>query len=413
MKTVRMPPPGGKPPPDDEASPENPPAKPKPDPSSALPLRTVVMPGGVPRRPGSRPPMPSGGPPGERPSPGLPLEAAPLPLPRGAPLPPVRSGGSAPPLVGPAPQPPVPAGLPPLRGDAGLPPVAGRGSRAPAPAPSPASPPAPAAPLPVSKPAATLLPGARPMHSTRTAPRFTLRGVTRPGATVHPLAAPLYWASVDLLAVAAEIGLGATPPNAEDVRRSLGERFATMEERARAAGVTPEDIRDAQYPLMALFDELLVQLAWPGQTDWRKKPLQLVHFNENAAGETFFQRVQALLGQPHRAHVLTIYFFAMALGFQGRYALGGAGQLGPLYEAVGAACGQVVAQGDPIGPHAPRPDAGRNFLERQAPIVRASLVCFAIALLLFVVLRVVVSAQAASAERAMDDYSRGAGVGGP
>jgi type VI secretion system protein ImpK len=186
-----------------------------------------------------------------------------------------------------------------------------------------------------------------------------------------------------------------------------------MEERARAAGVTPEDIRDAEYPLIAFFDELLLHLPWSGQTDWRKTPLQLLHYNENAAGETFFRRVHVLLGQPHRAHVLTIYFFAMALGFQGRYAVGGPGQIDALYDTVGAACGQAVPAGDPIGPHASRPDAGRNFLERQAPIVRASVACFGVALVLFAILRVVLSAQASRAERTMDDYTRGSGMGAP
>jgi type VI secretion system protein ImpK len=227
------------------------------------------------------------------------------------------------------------------------------------------------------------------------------------------LAEPLYWASADLLTLASQIGLGGAPSNAQDMRQVLSAQFETMDQRARAAGVTPEDIRDAQYPLMALFDEVLVQTAWGGQAEWRMKPLQLMYFHENAAGETFFERVDALLRQPHRAHVLSIYFFCLALGFQGRYAMGGAGQLSTIYETVGTVCGQIVPPSEVVAPNAERPDAGRNFFVRQRPIVRVSIACFGIALLLFLILKAVLSSQASRAERTMDDYARSAGTGAP
>ncbi|HEY2514097.1 MAG TPA: DotU/TssL family secretion system protein [Polyangiaceae bacterium] len=274
----------------------------------------------------------------------------------------------------------------------------------------PASPrPAPPAALP-SPPAPAPLPALRPIPATRTGPTSTPAGAH---AAAHPLAEALYWAAIEPLTLAAQIGLGFTPGGAAEMRQTLHTQFAVLDERARAAGVVPEDVRDALYPIMALFDELLVQLPWPGQAEWRAQPLQFVHFRENRAGETFFERAQALLRQPHRAHVLTIYSFCLALGFQGRYAMGGGAELTAFYEALGAFCGAVVPPSEVLAPRAERPAAERSFLRRQAPIVTTSLVLFGVAALLFLLLRFTLSVQAARVERPMDEYARSVGAGAP
>jgi type IV/VI secretion system ImpK/VasF family protein len=223
--------------------------------------------------------------------------------------------------------------------------------------------------------------------------------------TAHPLAEPMYWASSDLLTLASQLALGAKPPSAPDLRRHLDQLFAGMHARGRAGGIAPEDLTEASYAIMALFDEILVQANWSGRAEWQASPLQFVHFHENTAGEGFFRRAEVLVRQPHRAHVTLVYFLCLALGFQGRYAVSGPAGVAPAFEAIGAAVSRALPPTDVLSPAGAPPDAPRSLLQREAPIVRVALGFFALALVLFLILRVVLSAQVSGVVQSMHDYS--------
>ena len=226
----------------------------------------------------------------------------------------------------------------------------------------------------------------------------------------HPLAGPMYWACSDLLTLASQFALGATPPPAAELRRHLGELFAAMHARGRSAGIVPEDLNDATYAIMSLFDEILVQASWPGRLEWQSQPLQYIHFNENTAGEGFFRRTDALLRQPHRMHVLLVYFLCLGLGFQGRYAMGNGAGLAPIYDTIGATVGYFLPPSEQLSPHGEPSDGTRGLLQREAPIVRLALAMLGAALLVFVVLRLVTSSTVSSAVQPMRDYA-GAAAG--
>jgi type VI secretion system protein ImpK len=217
----------------------------------------------------------------------------------------------------------------------------------------------------------------------------------------------MYWASVDLLTLASQLALGATPPSAPELRQQLQQAFASMHARAVSSGIAPEDAGDAVYALMALFDEILVQARWPGRLEWQTSPLQYVHFHENTAGENFFRRAEVLVTQPHRAHVLLVYFCCLALGFQGRYAVAGGAGLQPVYDAIYAALARSLPASEAISPHGDPPDSAKGFLRAEAPIVRVAIGLFAAALVVFAVLRVTISAQAHGAAQSMHDYATG------
>jgi type VI secretion system protein ImpK len=234
--------------------------------------------------------------------------------------------------------------------------------------------------------------------------RFTVPSIARPAA-VHPLAEPMYWACADLLTLASQLALGATPPSAPELRQHLSQLFATMHGRALSNGIAPEDANDAIYAIMALFDEILVQARWSGRLEWQTSPLQYVHFHENIAGENFFRRADVLLGQPHRTHVLLVYFLCLGLGFQGRYAVGGGAGLGAVYETIGAAVSRSLPPAEVISPHGEPADAVRSLLRREKPIVRVALGFFLLALLAFVGLRLTLSSQMASTVQPMRDYA--------
>jgi type VI secretion system protein ImpK len=222
--------------------------------------------------------------------------------------------------------------------------------------------------------------------------------------------APMYWACTDLLGMIAElVSTSRELPAPDSLRSAVEQQLATMTERARSAGVLPEDIVEAQYALVALIDEQLARVqGWPGQAEWRTRPLQLIRFNENTAGENFYGRLSRLEGQPHRAHVLQIYFLCMAVGFQGRYAVARGEGLAPIYERVGARVAQASGP-DAISPRG-EPKEGRGILQIEAPLVRLGLGFFAAAILVFIVLRVVLGVQERDATRPMRDYANANGA---
>lgn len=238
------------------------------------------------------------------------------------------------------------------------------------------------------------------------------QGTTTATTVVHPLMAPMYWACTDLLGLIPElVSTRASLPMPGELRSTVEQQLATMMDRARAAGVLPEDIVEAQYAIVALIDELLARVhGWSGQAEWRTRPLQLIHFNENTAGENFFRRLSMLEGQPHRAHVLQIYFLCMAVGFQGRYAVAGGEGLAPIFERIGARVAQASGP-DSISPHG-EPKDRRGLLQFEAPLVRVGLGCFGAALLVFIILRVVLTMQVREATRPMHDYANVNGVTG-
>jgi type VI secretion system protein ImpK len=211
----------------------------------------------------------------------------------------------------------------------------------------------------------------------------------------------MYWACSDLLTLASQLGSGASLPSASEMRNRIGQLFGAMHTRARAAGIAPEDAGDAAYAIMALLDEILVQASWLGRTEWQVQPLQFIHFQENTAGENFFRRAEVLLRQPHRAHVLLVYFLCLGLGFQGRYAMGGGAGLAPVYETIGHAVAFHMPPADVASPRGEPPDLARNLLQQEAPIVRIALGMFLAALLVFGGLRLWLSSQVSSATNTM------------
>ena len=70
-----------------------------------------------------------------------------------------------------------------------------------------------------------------------------------------------------------------------------------MIQKGQAAGLTPEDLGDVAYAVIALADEVAIGV--PALRDfWMYNLLQLRYFNENVAGENFFYRLDLLKQNP-------------------------------------------------------------------------------------------------------------------
>ncbi len=228
--------------------------------------------------------------------------------------------------------------------------------------------------------------------------------------TEHPLLAPMYWACADLLAFSPQLALGDNLPSPDALRGTARGMFAEMARRAQESNIPPEDIRDAQYAIVALFDEQILRARWSGSAEWNAQPLQFQYFQENKAGEGFFRRLEALRNEPHRAHVLQIYFLCLAMGFQGSLGLMGGDGLAATIERTAASLDRFVPASDPTSPHGEPPDLGRNLLSADKPLIRIGIGILALALVVYLVMMAAIHFRASSAAGPMKSYASGTGA---
>jgi type VI secretion system protein ImpK len=213
--------------------------------------------------------------------------------------------------------------------------------------------------------------------------------------------AKMYWACSDPLTLASQLANARDLPSPDVLQRRVAGLFDQMTRKCREAGFPDEDSLEAKYAIAAFTDEQIFRSAWPGRAQWMGQPLQLVYFNENTAGEGFFQRMARLQSQPQRVHVLEIYYLCLCLGFQGQYAVRGGEGLGPIIDQVGARLGASTGAADTISPHGDPRDALRGLVRRELPLVGLSIAFLLLAVIAFVLLKVVLVSNVSGASQEM------------
>jgi len=184
-----------------------------------------------------------------------------------------------------------------------------------------------------------------------------------------------------------------------------------MSRRAEDAGLVPSDVNDIKYALVAFIDEQILRSEWPGRMQWLARPLQLAHYGENTAGEGFFTRMEQLREQPARAHVLEVYFLCVALGFQGVYAVrGDDGTLAMISERASALLLRGLPSPDAFSPHGDPRDVRRGFSRSDMPIIALGVASLVVAVVVFVVLRILVGSSASAAASEMNHLPVAASV---
>lgn len=80
-------------------------------------------------------------------------------------------------------------------------------------------------------------------------------------------------------------------------------------------------MKEAQYIMVALADEIFLKLTWKGQSLWKKSLLEAQIFKTQIAGELFFTRLDELFESqdPFQNEISPLYFWALSLGFEGLY----------------------------------------------------------------------------------------------
>lgn len=115
----------------------------------------------------------------------------------------------------------------------------------------------------------------------------------------------------------------ALDPNAVGSVEFLHQQLSTLIEQAhrgaRKHGLSDQDADDIRYALVALVDETVLDRGGALRDFWLPRALQLQHFNENVAGEAFYDRLDALRSDRARSHVLRVFYLCLLLGFRGKY----------------------------------------------------------------------------------------------
>ncbi|WP_224247254.1 DotU family type IV/VI secretion system protein [Hyalangium gracile] len=155
--------------------------------------------------------------------------------------------------------------------------------------------------------------------------------------------------------------------------------------RAAVLGFSHQDAQDMGYALVALMDEIVLNKPEPYRQFWMGNLLQLHYFNETVAGESFFNRVNAIRKDPHRAEVLRVYYLCLLFGFQGRYRIrGGELELMSLIDAVQKDLERAQPfDFDVLAPHGERPVENLALARRRLSLTSAAVVAMGAALLFY------------------------------
>ncbi|MFO0740590.1 MAG: type IVB secretion system protein IcmH/DotU [Labilithrix sp.] len=198
----------------------------------------------------------------------------------------------------------------------------------------------------------------------------------------------MYWACGEVLSVGAQLAEAPGLPSPDILKRRIQTLLEDMERRGLELGIQKRDLDDAKYAIVAFIDEQLFRAPWAGRQEWMLEPLQLVYFNENTAGEGFFQRLDQLERDPQRLHVLEVFYLCLTLGFQGKYAVRGGDGLSAVIDRLASMLARATPNGEVLSPHGVPVDAGRGGARREAPVLFLAGGLVAVAIILAIVLKV-------------------------
>jgi type VI secretion system protein ImpK len=102
-----------------------------------------------------------------------------------------------------------------------------------------------------------------------------------------------------------------------DLRDRLTALIEAQERRARGGEVPWDAYVEARFAVLAWVDEVILNSPWPGRADWQH--LMLTYYGTLNAGKQLFERLEHL--PSGERDVREIYYFCLALGFEGKFAL--------------------------------------------------------------------------------------------
>jgi type VI secretion system protein ImpK len=119
---------------------------------------------------------------------------------------------------------------------------------------------------------------------------------------------------------------GITKPSST-LRPQIAKLLKDFEDRALRHRHRESLIQVTKFGLAVFVDEIiLIKASEAGdyslREEWEKVPIQLEFFGDNIGGETFYEKLDAMLRQIDvTADAVEVYYICMLLGFKGRYAV--------------------------------------------------------------------------------------------
>ncbi|MBX3231380.1 MAG: type IVB secretion system protein IcmH/DotU [Labilithrix sp.] len=221
----------------------------------------------------------------------------------------------------------------------------------------------------------------------------------------------MYWACGEVLSASAQFAEAPNLPSPDIMKRRIATLLEDMERKATELGIQKRDLDDAKYAIVAFIDEQLFRARWAGRQEWMLEPLQLLYFNENTAGEGFFERLDALERDPARVHVLEVYYLCLALGFQGKYAVRGGDGLGAVTDRIVGILARATPRGDTLSPHDAPADTRGMRARRETPVLVVGGIVVAVAILVAVTLKIALSSATSDATARITTSTQAANAG--
>ncbi|TWI69230.1 type VI secretion system protein ImpK [Pseudoduganella lurida] len=151
--------------------------------------------------------------------------------------------------------------------------------------------------------------------------------------------------------------------------RKMAQFLEDFGRNAKKQNASPDDVDAAKYAFCAAVDEIILRSSFSIRDAWERRPLQLLLFGDQLAGENFFNRLEQLRarGSAH-LQALEVFHMCLLLGFQGRYIIEGTEKLNYLTSRLGDEIAHMKGKRGGFAPHAERPDQIAHKLRSDLPL---------------------------------------------
>lgn len=174
---------------------------------------------------------------------------------------------------------------------------------------------------------------------------------------------------------------GAVPPGEDTFMDKVTALLADFDREARKLHMQGDDIDAAKYAYCAALDEIILGSNHALRAAWERRPLQLVLFGDQLAGEHFFDRLEELRSKGGtRLQALQVFHMCLLLGFRGRHAMDHSDKLNYLNARLGDEIAHIKGKSRGFAPQAERPDQIVHKLRGDVPLWALSTVFALIAL---------------------------------
>lgn len=105
----------------------------------------------------------------------------------------------------------------------------------------------------------------------------------------------------------------------EEVRKKIDDLMEESKSLALKDNISMSDYENARFAVFAWIDELILNSAWDGKSEWRRNLLQREFYNTQNGGVEFYEKLEKLGHEEN--HIREVYYFCLVSGFTGTYGM--------------------------------------------------------------------------------------------